>query len=317
MAAIDTESADLREIPVDKIDRNEENPRIVFRQNELDELTESIRAFGVLVPISVYKKRGRYVLIDGERRWICSIKLNRKLIPAIVQDEPSPLDNLLLMFNIHGLREQWDLLTIALKLPIVVSRLTEDLGHEPNEIELSAKTGQSRSVIRRARYLADLPKKYKDQLLDELHKPPAKQKLTEDFFIEMERALITVRRNLPEIIPQVDKARDVLIEKYKKDTIKNLVDLRLIPKIARAENVGADESSAATALRRLFQKNAYSISEAFEDTVSDAYSEKAILSRIDALIDRLDQFDPDEIDEDMRERLTSLVQKANRLLEAE
>src|SRR5688572_20469193 len=104
---IDAAHADLKDISVDLIDRNPENPRVFFRQEELDSLLDSIRQYGVQVPITVYRYRNRYTLIDGERRWRCSIKLNKKTIPALVQDKPDDLTNLLLMFNIHALREQW------------------------------------------------------------------------------------------------------------------------------------------------------------------------------------------------------------------
>jgi ParB/RepB/Spo0J family partition protein len=106
----------LAQVPVDRVRKNPEKPRIFFRQEELEELQDSIRQFGVQVPIAVYKKGNEFVLIDGERRWRCASKLNQKTIPALVQREPGPLRNLLLMFNIHALREQWDTLTIALKL---------------------------------------------------------------------------------------------------------------------------------------------------------------------------------------------------------
>src|SRR5271155_5606646 len=119
----DVAQSELLEIRVDQIDRNPENPRIYFRAAELETLLSSIRKIGVQVPISVYRSHGRYVLIDGERRWRCSLKLNKKTIPALVQGKPDALGNLLFMFNIHALREQWDLLTIALKLPRVISLL--------------------------------------------------------------------------------------------------------------------------------------------------------------------------------------------------
>ena len=126
----------LAHIKVDSISTNPENPRTAFRQEELEQLQESIRQFGVQVPIAVYKSKGAYVLIDGERRWRCASKLNMKTIPALVQDEPTDLENLLLMFNIHALREQWDLLTIALKLPKNIDLMKEDNDREPNETEL-------------------------------------------------------------------------------------------------------------------------------------------------------------------------------------
>src|SRR5712692_498059 len=197
---IDATHSELRTIPVDSIDKNPENPRTVFRPGELEELLESIRRYGVQVPIAVYKEKGRYVLIDGERRWRCCVKLNKKEIPALVQEKPDALTNLLLMFNIHALREQWDYLTIALKLPRVIKLLSSDLGREPNERELSDKTGLSRGAIRRCRYLIELPEEYQDEILKELNKPKSQQKLTEDLFIEMERALKTVERAMPTVI---------------------------------------------------------------------------------------------------------------------
>lgn len=68
---IDAMNVGLRDIPVEKIDRNPENPRIVFRPAEMETLQESISQHGVQVPISVFKKEKRFVLIDGERRWRC------------------------------------------------------------------------------------------------------------------------------------------------------------------------------------------------------------------------------------------------------
>ena len=153
LVPISAEHSELKEIPVDKIVRNPENPRIVFRSTELEELLESIRRYGIQVPISVYAERNRYVLIDGERRWRCCIKLNRKTIPALIQSKPDALTNLLLMFNIHALREQWDLLTIALKLPRIIDLLNNELGTKPNERELAEHTGLTRAIIRRSKLL--------------------------------------------------------------------------------------------------------------------------------------------------------------------
>ena len=94
----------------------------------MDTLIASIRRFGIQVPIAVYKERNHYVLIDGERRWRAAQKLNLLKIPALVQPKPTPLRNLLLMFNIHALREQWDYLTIAKKLPSVIALFEEEHG---------------------------------------------------------------------------------------------------------------------------------------------------------------------------------------------
>jgi ParB family transcriptional regulator, chromosome partitioning protein len=311
----DASDAKLRQIPPDLISRNKENPRIIFRPAEFEALLESIRLHGIQQPISVFKKDDRFVLIDGERRWRCSLKLNKATVPALVQPEPSPLDNLLLMFNIHSLREQWDLLTMALKLPRVISLLEEELGYSPNEREVSQKTGLSRSTIRRCKLLMELPKKYRDQILRELHKPKSQQKITEDLFIEMERALKTVERAMPDIIPDKDKIRRVLIAKYKNGTIDNKVHFRQIGKIARAANVGFDVGLAKQELARVFSPNAYSIEEAFLNSVGEAYRERDVSSRIETLLVLLEEVNPADLEPELKEKLAELSMKVNRLLE--
>lgn len=309
LSPINTHNSQLRDIPVDLIDRNPENPRIVFRGAELDELLRSIQRYGVQVPISVYREGKRFVLIDGERRWRCSLKLNKGTIPALVQEKPSPLTNLLLMFNIHSLREEWDLLTMAAKLPRVIELLASELGRAPNEPELSDRTGLSRSTLRRCKLLIDLPDEYRDLILTELKRPKSQQKLTEDLFIEMERALKTVERAMPEVIPDKDKVRHVLLDKYKAGVIGNRTDFRYLAKIARAQRVDADTTKAAGVIERVFAHNRYSLQKAYEESVSGAYSERDIVTRINSLLDRLDEMDADEIDSDLRERLRKLERR--------
>lgn len=304
----------LEQISVRTIDRNKENPRILFRQQEMDQLLDSMKTYGVQVPISVYKKGRRFVLIDGERRWRCAIKLNMRKIPALIQEEPNRLTNILLMFNIHALREQWDLLTIALKLRETIDLLEEENGRRPTELELSKHTGLTRGVIRRCRLLIKLPEQYKEMILRELQKPKSKQKLTEDFFIEMERALKTVERAMPELLTQKDQVRLVLIQKFKKNIIPNRVHFRDVAKIARAENVQSDPERAKSVLSRLFSQNDFSISDAFEESVSEAYLERDILARINGLIDRLREIDVAYVDDELRTALQSVTHLANELL---
>jgi ParB/RepB/Spo0J family partition protein len=312
MAEINASNATLTDIPVDRIVRNPENPRIIFRPKELDDLLKSIKRRGVQVPISVYKDGNKYVLIDGERRWKCSLKLNRKTIPALIQDRPDPLSNLLLMFNIHSLREQWDLLTIAVKLPRIIDLLEEQSGKRPTEAELSDHTSLPRSVIRRSRLLMDLPRTYIDDILLELKKPKSEQKLTEDFFIEMERGLKTVQRALPGMIDHKDRIRRVLIDKYKHQVFTNRTDFRFLGKIARAFTV--PQAKRERTLARIFQRNDYSIARGFQDSVADIYLEKDLISRISSLAEKIRQLSGSELDDDLRQHLRELHEVVREVL---
>ena len=311
----DASTARLEQIRTDLIDRNPENPRLVFRPGELDDLLESIRVHGVQVPIAVYKEGQRYVLIDGERRWRCSLKLNRQKIPALIQAKPDPLGNLLLMFNIHSLREQWDLLTIALKLPRVIDLLTTKLEKVPTERDVSEQTGLNRSTIRRCKLLMGLPPGYKDDILKELNKPKAQQKITEDLFIEMERALKTVERVMPSVIPDKDAVRQVLLKKYRSGVINNRVHFRNIARIAHAEKVGYEPDAAAKQLRKLFADNKYSIEDAFLNSVGEAYKERDLGTRVASLLSLLETLDPDEIDDDLKQKLKALEARLSSILE--
>ena len=121
-----TAHSNLIEIPPSKIRPNPENPRLIFRESELQELLESIREVGIKVPIAVYGDHDKFILLDGERRWRCASKLNHKTIPALVQPKPTRLENLLMMFNIHNVRVQWDLFPMALKLRDIRDMLEEE-----------------------------------------------------------------------------------------------------------------------------------------------------------------------------------------------
>jgi len=305
----------------DKIDRNLDNPRLFFRPEEMDTLMASIRRYGIQVPITVYEDGDRYVLIDGERRWRCATKLNIKKIPALVQEKPSPLQNLLLMFNIHALREQWDYLTIANKLPDVVEQYQlENDGAEPNEAELSEITGLTRGQIRRCRFLLELPPAYRKLLEEELSLPKHLQTLSEDFFIEMERALKTVQNRVPAAIPNINHARNALIAKFRGGVIGNITDFRKLSKIATSiSNVGVKEAKANAALREIFDKSSKTgIQEVYAEQFEMRYDERKITLNIDSIQEYLEvateQGSSIALGVDLRRRLDKLRKLIERIL---
>jgi ParB/RepB/Spo0J family partition protein len=314
----------LRDLSPDKIGRNPENPRLFFRPEEMDTLLASIRRFGIQVPVTVYEDGGQFILIDGERRWRCALKLNLKRVPAIVQPKPSKLDNLLLMFNIHALREQWDYLTIANKLPIVINLFaSENDGKEPNEQNLSEITGLTRGQIRRCRLLFDLPKHYRNMLEEELSLPKHRQRLSEDFFIEMERALKTVQNRIPTAVKNIDVARDALITKFRDGTINNITDFRKLSKIATSiSNVGVKEEKARSAIRDIFDLNKkVSINDVYAQQFEMRYDERKITLSIESVYEYLEATiesdDHAAVGAGLREKLFKLNQLIERLLGAD
>lgn len=143
-----------------------------------------------------------------------------------------------------------------------------------------------------------------------------RQKLSEDFFIELEKALRTVERAMPGLVSDKNAVRDLMIAKYRSDVFNNLVDLRLIPKIARAGQVGGDVEQAEAALRMLFTHPTFTIDEAFKSTVAGAYAERDLVSRIEGLTQRLSVAPDEFLDDDVREQLEKLVDAVRKLLDA-
>lgn len=313
----------LQDISPDKIEPNPENPRLIFRQEEMETLLRSIDRNGIQVPLVVFRGESGYVLIDGERRWRCAKKLNLRKVPALVQDKPTALENLLLMYNIHALREQWDYFTIATNLSRIIDLFEEEKGYTPNEVELSEETGLTRGQIRRCNLLLNLPDRFQDLLFEELELPKANQKLSEDFFIEMEKSLKTVVRRIPDYQEKIDDIREALIEKFRSGAISAVTDFRSLAKIATSvDNLGVAQGQAKQALDRVFDRNSdVGIKDVYEDKFEFQYDEKRAISHINYLLDFFSEYDFEgvrsEIDEALKKRLSELQNILNELLGGE
>ena len=78
-----------REIPIELIQRNPDQPRMDFPEAELEELAASVRQRGVLQPILVRPAPGRlgeYQIVAGERRWRAAQKAGLSAVPAVVRE---------------------------------------------------------------------------------------------------------------------------------------------------------------------------------------------------------------------------------------
>ena len=77
----------IQKIPVKEIQANRYQPRQEFDESAMEELSESIRSYGVLQPVLVRKlPQGGYELIAGERRLRAARQADVAEIPAIVRE---------------------------------------------------------------------------------------------------------------------------------------------------------------------------------------------------------------------------------------
>jgi ParB family chromosome partitioning protein len=147
----DAASQELRELPVELIAPNPQQPRRRFEQGSLEALAESVRGTGVLQPVLVRPRPGgRYELLAGERRWRAAKLAGLRTVPALVRvREDSESLELALIENM--VREDLN--------PIEEARacagLVEELGLTREEV--GRRIGRSRVAVSNLLRLLELP----------------------------------------------------------------------------------------------------------------------------------------------------------------
>jgi ParB family chromosome partitioning protein len=139
------------EIDINLIETNPFQPRTVFDQEALEELASSIKAIGVIQPITVREtENGRFQLITGERRYRASRLAGLERIPAYVRTaNDQGMLEMALVENIQ--REDLNAVDIA----ITYQRLVEEC--ELTQEDLSVRVGKKRSTVTNYLRLLKLP----------------------------------------------------------------------------------------------------------------------------------------------------------------
>ena len=83
---VKTSGEELLDLDLDLIEPNSEQPRTRFTEENLEELTQSIRVNGIVQPIVVRRKGSRYQIVAGERRWRAAQRAGLQKVPAVVKD---------------------------------------------------------------------------------------------------------------------------------------------------------------------------------------------------------------------------------------
>ena len=141
----------VRNIDVERITPNPEQPRLAMEQVGLDELAASIREHGVLQPILVRPlEDGEFQLIAGERRWRASMAAGLGTIPALVEEIDD--DTALEISIIENLQRE-DL--SPLDEAAMYDRMVRDHGYSVRR--LAQKLGKDKGYLENRLRLADAP----------------------------------------------------------------------------------------------------------------------------------------------------------------
>lgn len=149
---ISTNQKGFLEINITDIIPNDNQPRTVFDEELLQELSDSIKEKGVIQPIIVTKLNdGKYMIIEGERRWRASGLAGKKSIPAVLRDANNPKERLELALITNAQRQDLN----PVELAKAYAKLIEE--HNYTQEDVSYIMGRSRSAVANRLRLLNLP----------------------------------------------------------------------------------------------------------------------------------------------------------------
>lgn len=203
------------EVDIGLIDRNPTQPRHIFDEKALSELSQSIKSHGIISPLIVTANGERYTIVAGERRWRAAIKANLKTVPVVVKNYTAQqIAEIAIIENLQ--REDLN--------PIESARAIKELMTNFNMTQerVADKIGKSRPAVANTLRLLTLPTQIVDLVLaNKLSAGHARALLAiEDEKVQKELAVRTVEkklsvRDLEQYIKKMSKATKNT-EKYEK-----------------------------------------------------------------------------------------------------
>ena len=175
------------EIPVDRVERNPNQPRTTFDEEQLGELAASIAVHGILQPIVVRPLAdGEYQLIAGERRLRAARLAGLATIPAITRDTDDGETSLELALIENIQRENLNAIETALAYRELIDRF--GLTHEA----VARQVGKSRVAISNSLRLLDLADETRQAIIDGRISEGHGRALAAITIDELQRAILAV-----------------------------------------------------------------------------------------------------------------------------
>ncbi len=109
--------SNVQDVDVKKILPDENQPRKYFAADKMYQLKQSIKKHGIKVPLTIEDMGGgKYLLIDGERRFRSAVELGLKSVPAVIEAPKSEAERLIEQFSIQEQHESWTPIEKAMAL---------------------------------------------------------------------------------------------------------------------------------------------------------------------------------------------------------
>ncbi len=194
----DTSNSELQPLPLTVLEPGQYQPRQGMAEDALEELTESIRAQGVIQPLVVRQlAAGRYEIIAGERRWRAAKQAGLKHVPCLVRKMTDKVASAVaLIENIQ--RENLNAMEEAQALARLVDEF--ELTHQ----QLAESLGKSRTTISNLLRLNGLESGVRQLLLNkQLEMGHARALLALEGDVQIDAALTAVNKKMT--VRQIEK----------------------------------------------------------------------------------------------------------------
>ncbi|HUU41977.1 MAG TPA: ParB/RepB/Spo0J family partition protein [Desulfatiglandales bacterium] len=147
----------VKEISLDLIDRPEDPDRMHLGDNEVDELAASIKERGLLQPITVAERNGRYEIVYGDRRFLAHKVLGLDKIACVIREYD---ENEIAVDRAVENLQRVDL--TVLEEAMVYQRMMDKGGLDDGKI--GKLVGKSGGVVKRKRHLLRMPRNFQEAL---------------------------------------------------------------------------------------------------------------------------------------------------------
>ena len=148
-------------LKISQVEPNRKQPRKNFDENAMEELTESVKQYGIIQPLIVRKKENYYEIIAGERRWRAAKMAGLKEVPVVIRNyTDEEIMEISLIENIQ--RENLNPIEEAMAYQLLIKEF-----HLKQE-DIAARVSKSRTFITNAMRLLKLDDRVQNMLSESL-----------------------------------------------------------------------------------------------------------------------------------------------------
>lgn len=253
---IEEDSSKLMEVDISDIIPNEAQPRKNFDKDELYDLSQSIRKYGIIQPLLLKKKEDKYEIIAGERRYRAAKDAGLSKVPAIVKDVSDEISSRIAIIeniqrkDLNPVEEAMSYKHLLDSQDLTQKELADEIGKsrqyigntirllklDPRVLKLLEEEKISTSHGKNLLSIKDGDKQYREAIKiiknsipvnDNKKAPKRERKEVEDIFMEDIRSEIERALGTKVSIKKRGKFGKIEIEYYGEEDLSRLVDFLL------------------------------------------------------------------------------------------